>query len=495
MFRVRRIVGWMIAVVVALCAATLLGLNLYVQSQGTQARIQQELSQRLGMPLQIRRISVTPWSGLKLSGMVIPQTSALKGQAFLTAQDLQLRVRLRSIFWRPLVIKEIALIKPVVVWPQNESGKWRLPVTVGAAESQASPPAEQAQSTATPSAIIEGGPLQSPAQVAPKKNERSADNAATTQVKRVNLIDGSFHFLDRQDRNVALFDGVQFFSTMRDIASIRGETRVAKIALRDRVFLSDLHSPVRYDPEGLGLSALSAHIAKGKLTGSFEMQPQAENSPFTVNATFQDVQADQLVTEAGGPHEIIRGVLQGTLNASGNTADALSGEGTIELRDGHVQQFTVLAAIGQLLQIEELTQLDLQQAEAKFHLANREVLIDELVLRSPNLRLSATGSVTFDGKLALNSTLSINEKIRAQLFRGIRENFVATDEPGQYALPFHVGGSIDRPTTDLMSRAVGADLRDLGGVIDALLGRGKSKKKKHSDAPTPEPSASPALTP
>jgi hypothetical protein len=44
-----------------------------------------------------------------------------------------------------------------------------------------------------------------------------------------------------------------------------------------------------------------------------------------------------------------------------------------------------------------------------------------------------------------------------------------------------------------MARAVGADLRDLGGVIDALLGRGKGKKKKHSDATTPEPS--PALTP
>jgi hypothetical protein len=389
------------------------------------------------------------------------------------------------------VIKEIALIRPAVVWPQNESGKWRLPMSAGLAETASSQSAEQTQSAAMPSGVAEAGPSEPPAQDLSRKATPRPGNARTAQIKRVNLIDGSFHFLDRQDRNVALFDGVQFFSSMRDVASIRGETRVAKIALRDRVFLSDLRSPVRYDPEGLGLSSLSAHIAKGKLSGSFDMQPQAENSPFTVKATFQDVQADQLVTEAGGPHEIVRGVLEGTLNASGNTADTLSGEGTIALRDGHVQQFSVLAAIGQLLQIEELTQLDLKQAEARFHLANREVLIDELVLRSPNLRLSAIGSVTFDGKLALNSTLSINEKIRGQLFRGIRENFVATGEPSQYALPFHVSGTIDKPTTDLMERAVGADLKDLGGVIDALLGRGKSKKKKHPDATTPEPSPAP----
>ena len=38
----------------------LIGANLYVQSQGTQARIQQELSQRLDTTLQVRRISVTP---------------------------------------------------------------------------------------------------------------------------------------------------------------------------------------------------------------------------------------------------------------------------------------------------------------------------------------------------------------------------------------------------------------------------------------------------
>ena len=151
----------------------------------------------------------------------------------------------------------------------------------------------------------------------------------------------------------------------------------------------------------------------------------------------------------------------------------------------------VLAAVGQLLQIEELMQLDLQQAQAKFRLATGKFLIDELVLRSPNLQLSATGSVSFDGKLALESTLTINEKIRGQLFRGIRENFVATADPGRFALPFHISGTVERPRTDLMERAVGADLKDLGGVIDALLGRSKGKKKKNADAVTPAPSAVP----
>jgi hypothetical protein len=281
---------------------------------------------------------------------------------------------------------------------------------------------------------------------------------------------------------------------MRDITTIRGQVRIDHIALRDRVFLSALRSPVRYNPNEFALSALTAEIAKGQLTGDFTMAPQEEDSPFTVHANFHRLQADELVAEAGGSREIVHGLLEGTLEASGKTADpdALSGSGTIALQNGHVQQFAVLAALGQLLQIEELTQLDLEQAEAKYHLKGNTVLIDELILRSPNLRLTATGSVSLrGGKLALDSVLAINEKIRSQLFRAIRENFAATSEPGQYALQFHVGGTVEKPKTDLMERAVGTDFKNLGGVIDALLGHGKARKKKNAEMNTPSPSPSP----
>jgi hypothetical protein len=49
MFRLRRTIGWLFLVVVAIFLVSLLGANLYVQSQATQERIQQELSQRLKM--------------------------------------------------------------------------------------------------------------------------------------------------------------------------------------------------------------------------------------------------------------------------------------------------------------------------------------------------------------------------------------------------------------------------------------------------------------
>jgi hypothetical protein len=149
----------------------------------------------------------------------------------------------------------------------------------------------------------------------------------------------------------------------------------------------------------------------------------------------------------------------------------------------------LLVALGQIFQIEELTQLHLDQAEAKYHLAPGVVTIDELVLRSQNIHLSATGTVSFRGKLHLNSRLAINEKVRAQLFKPIRTNFQPTEEPGYSAVDFEVSGTLERPKTNLLEKVVG---RDLKGLMNSFLGKGeKPKKKKGSQPGEGESSASP----
>ena len=113
--------------VIALAALGLICVNLYVQSQATQARIQQELRQRLGTPLNIQRISVTPWGGLRLSGITMGQVEPGSGDEFLEAKSFGLRIRFLSLFSHRLVIKDVSLVDPKVVWRQNPEGKWRLP--------------------------------------------------------------------------------------------------------------------------------------------------------------------------------------------------------------------------------------------------------------------------------------------------------------------------------------------------------------------------------
>jgi type II secretion system protein N len=279
--------------------------------------------------------------------------------------------------------------------------------------------------------------------------------------------------------------------------------------VRDRFFLQQLKSPVRYDGDGLNLSQISARAGGGEISGKFSIQPENDESPFHIETKFRNVEAEQVISEAGGPSGVLQGKLEGTLQADGKTtdADALTGTGEVVLHDGQLRQYDLLVALGQIFQIEELTQLHLEQADAKYHLSPGLVNVDELNLRSANIRLSATGTVSFRGKLHLTSRLAINEKVRGQLFKPLRANFKPTDDPDYSAVDFEVGGTLDRPKTNLLERVVGRDLKDL---VNSFFGGGKgdkSKKKKgaktgEDESPQPAPdqsgpstAPSPASTP
>jgi hypothetical protein len=484
--KLRRVSLIALGAVIALGAILLTGVNLYVQSQDTHAKIQQELSRRLGTALGIRSMSVTPWGGLELSGIIIAQTSPIGSRHFLEAKTFRLRVRFLSLFSRRLVIKEVALIDPNIVWPQDAGGKWKLPSsprTKKAASTVAQPkresePAQSVDAQSAPVAAITPANLPSPFQaVIDQPPSAEPRLAVPPEIRRVTIKNGNFTFLDHAGRLLASFNGVDFGTSIRRALALHGNASVAKVSLQNRFFLEGLRSPLRYEPDVLELSKISARAGNGEINGYFAMQPEAEDSPFTTSVKFHDVLADQIITNAGGPKGMVQGKLEGSFQASGKTADpeALVGTGEISLRDGRVQQYSLLVLLGELLQIEELRELHLEQAEAKYHVRPDLVTIDELVLRSPNIRLTALGTVTFDGKLKLDSQLAINDKIRGQLFKAIRQNFQPINEPGYSAINFQVGGTIDRPSTNLMDRLVG---HDLSSMINSFFGGGKKDRKK-----------------
>lgn len=505
MKKLNRVLLIALGAIVGVAVLILIGVNIYVQSQGTQARIQQELSQRLGTTLRLKRISVTPWAGLKLSGITIPQTQAGVSPDFLKAKTFRLRIRFSSLFSQRLVIKEISLIDPDVLWAQNSDGKWRLPETQlapPAASAKTEPPAplaspvkmEQPVTTETQKTVAP--PINPPPEPA-MQSEPAETGTFRPEIERVNLSNGRFRFLDEKLKSVATFEEVGFRSNFRTATDLRGNITIGKTSLRDRFFLQQLQSPIRYSPDELNFTQITARAGGGEITGHFTLLPQTENSPFTVSVKFHDVQADRIVSDAGGAPGMITGRLEGYLDASGTTADpnALAGAGEIYLRDGRVQQYSLLVALGQLLQIEELRQLQLDQAQVKYHVNPGVITIDELIFRSKNIRLSAVGTVSFDGDLRLESQLAVNDKMRNQLFRALRDNFKPINEPGYSGVDFQVSGTVGRPKTNLMDKLIGRDLKDLSSVITGLMGGGKSEKKKKKAAEEAAAAASPSATP
>ncbi|HEY2139274.1 MAG TPA: AsmA family protein, partial [Chthoniobacterales bacterium] len=274
-----------LGVIIGVGLLILIGVNMYVQSRGTQARIQQELSQRLGTTLRVQRISVTPWAGLKLTAITIPQSQPGVSPDFLTAKAFRLRIRFSSLFGGHLVIKEVSLINPEVVWAQNEDGKWRLPSSLPSAPPKLSVPEKLSPVEAAPSASAPAEPKialqQAPTKPAPSVATEVEEKQApfTPEVQRVNVTRARFRFLDRKLQSVATFEDVDFRSSFRTATDLRGNITITRTSLRDRFFLQQLESPLRYDATELDFSQITARAGEGEISGRFTIQPQSEDSP------------------------------------------------------------------------------------------------------------------------------------------------------------------------------------------------------------------------
>src|SRR5262249_21214154 len=104
-------------------------------------------------------------------------------------------------------------------------------------------------------------------------SRREPRQAVAPEVRRVSVKNGDFTFLDETGGLVASFTGVDFRTNIRSAQALYGDAKVARISLRDRFFLDRLHSPLRYEPDVLELSKISARVANGEVNGYFAIQP------------------------------------------------------------------------------------------------------------------------------------------------------------------------------------------------------------------------------
>ena len=302
--------------------------------------------------------------------------------------------------------------------------------------------------------------------------------AVAPEVRRVSVKDGDFSFLDQTGNWLRVLQEWIFAPTFATLWH-SGEMQKS-LEFRCGTVFSWISSVHRFatSPMSSNSPKISARVAKGEVNGYFAMQPEAEDSPFTTSINFHDVLADQIVENAGGPREWSRASWKEASKPQGKLGDpeALVGEGEIFLRDGRVQQYRLLVLLGQIsCRSRNYRSFIWSRRRQNITCARGMVTIDELVLRSPNIRLTSSGTVAFDGTLQLNSQLAINDRVRGQLFKAIRDNFIRIDEPGYSAIEFQVGGTVDRPSTNLVEQVVG---RDISSMLNSFFGGKKDRPEE-----------------
>lgn len=472
MNRLSKAILVIIIVVVAFGAALVLGVNLYVQSPGVKARIQAQLSQGLGVPIELTTMTVG-WSGARLSGVRIPS----EGKTFLEADSFTADFRLIPLLSQRLVLRKMTLQSPKIVWEQNGEGKWVLPGLPKVAKEP--PPAEPA-----------------------KKTEKSEKERVEVVFDRIEVVDGSIELLDAQHHRIALAAGVEMHYTLPGKEEISGTLAARSIEWTKAATVADVQSQMKYAAGELVFSDLHGTLGGGALHAKATVHTKVKDSPYEMELQLDSVDLAKLTGEGERKAYQAEGTLSGSLTATGDFGPAGEAQGKVDLSmmDGQIQGLDLFQAIGQILSIPELADLRVSDGHLTGEFGGERFRVADLVLETTDLKFQAKGVMQYNEKLKMDAGLYFSDKVAQRFPSFVRDKLSDPDEAGRKGLAFAISGSLSHPKTDLWDKIIGKGLNDqLGDFVGNLFGRKKEKKKKEKPEEKPEEKpaegAAPAVSP
>jgi hypothetical protein len=319
-------------------------------------------------------------------------------------------------------------------------------------------------------------------------------HAVTIDLKRIRITSGEFTLCD--ERNLPLLSikglglGLDLKSGADGQEAWLGDLRADEMNL-GHVVIHQLRSDAMLpgDLKGLSLDQLTAVLGGGKLTGSAHLDLPPSSPAYKATLVLSGASLKQLLADASLGNSAAEGSVSGNMDLGGiaGIPSSSEGKGLLNCTGAVIQPVDFLRQIGQILQIDELQLLRLAEANCAFRIVSGNIVVEDLLLRSENLILTAKGPVLPSGDLDLQARLLFNEKLTGRLRGLLGQKLTVAPEPGYSQVPFHVTGTAINPKTDLVERLTGIRIGgDLGGILQGLFGR-PSPPKTDQSAPAQPP--------
>lgn len=446
-----------LGVLLVVFVAGSLCLHGYLQSARSQERIQAQLSRALGLPLKLTQTSFTPWGGLKITGVTIPHDSG----NFLEAGSFTASYRVLPLLVGKFTVPEMRVDSPKLVWKQNAKGRWKLPK-------------------------LETTPAGSAKTTEPKEEKKAAKGGLALEIAQLLVKGGTAQLFDREGKCTLACTGVNVTCTTLTETRIEGLAEIERLVWAESLVLEKVRTPFVWNAGELTLPELTATLAGGPLRGTFKGRPKAENAPFEASCSFDNADLDRMATEAGWKPGQASGSGSGQLTVQGDldNLDRATGPGQFQIRDGRFKQLELFQTIGKALDIRELSDLRLKDGSGEFHLGDKKVHVERMMLHALNLQLGAKGTVGFDQKVELAAQLGLEEELLKQLPELLRESF-GKSVNGPRTLGFKISGTTDKLRTNLLDQLIGQKVgRQFDDLLTGLFGtknKDDEKKKKEEE--------------
>lgn len=482
-------------IIFALYATAVLCLNIYLQSCGVQFKLRQAVVRATGIEPVISQTYYTPWSGLTVSGIRIPQTGDAK-KPLLSVRSMKCQVSLTSLMGGQILFKDITLEAPSLLLVQGQSAIWPTGAAVPFPNleknkkpaSQAGHQVELAQEATAP--LTPNPDASSPATPVPKE-EHKAKAARPVLFENVRILDGQAAFYPAQGGRAIRLDGLSVDSRVSPEGVARGSFLIKSATLFESVRQKDITGQFEYQDGYLKITNLQAAWANGTVKGDFEIS-NAMEAFFTASLTVENVALQKLAEDAGFTAEGTQGLLFAKANLKGIPGDpkSFTGEASANLTEARMQPIDPLRQLGELLRINELRMLELQNAQTALSIRDGKILVDRLEVETANLLMDASGEALLDGSLDLDARFHVTQKLLKESLGFMGSKFQTSDREGYAQMPFSITGTLSRPKSDLLDKLVGIRLGDdVGGLLKNLLRMPKKEKKKKETQPAATPAS------
>jgi hypothetical protein len=447
--RVFRIALFLVLGVIGCFGVALLAINLYIQSPGIQRELRESVSESLDLPIEVFRITFTPWGGLNLDSVTVGKPGM--SSPVLQAKNLRVRCDYDAFFRRKIIIREIVLQHVEITIPMGSTEEQ--PVVVqGKKTSRPSSPPSQPETRRTGA---ETATVRPSAPKTPTLGD-SLSRRFWVEIQKFKLKDATIIVVHPDGSNVALVHGLDCILNFRH-GDYLGRAHAENAMVLDAIQIDDIGAPMKFQSGVLTLNEISASVAGGELTGELTVDFNKPGVDYHLQLHAAGVDLNEVASHTNNFLHRAHGSLEGSFELSGSVRDSskLSGLGTLEIKSAYLDQYPLMQEIGRWTQIDELQRLDLERAVSNFRVVGPNIQVDSIRLVSKNCQITLNGQVEDAHRLALDGRLTVSQFLSQKIPNELEGNFQpGTDGHSRY-LDFQVSGSLMRPESNLFEKIIG----------------------------------------
>ena len=446
-----------LAAVFLVVLAAVVAFNVHLQSATMQQQLRQAAMDSVGLPLSVRSAIYTPWDGIRLRGLVMPDMENA-GVNFLEASEFQILFRLMPLLRREFVVSDLRLKEAVLTWRQNANGQWRVPRQPEEAVAVPAGTPVTIRPAATPE--VKRPAVEIAGAVAPKPLVHVRVDGM--QVRRSRIL-----FENRDGWPLLDADGITANADLSPEGNARGEARVPEAVLAGLIVARELASDFTLDEGQLRLAGISGEIAGGQLSGRGEVATRTDGSPYEWDLKLDGFRLSELRLPSSFGGTRLEGTLNATFAVQGRNAPQrqLRGKARVDLTGARMIPSEYLRGIGQALGVRELQNLEFKESYAELRLEDDFIHVAPLWLRADEFAVEMSGPVTRAGGLDLQARLILSPASAARIAAVTGRDFPdagIAGMPGFRAVAFRVTGTLEKPQSDLAARVLGGGI---GGKI------------------------------